>query len=237
MSKLIPIGKKAYQWHELKDLPIVDGVMQVDGIVMGPDGKWWIDEEGNAYFDGEMTVEKDVDPKYINLVSQSGTAGAPNGSLIVDANVLKYKAPGGGVSNVPVGATAAAIPVVKYANNVPAPTNLPVSTSVTITPSSASAQIFVAASWFGRCNASNAGHTPNVTITRGGTTIGTYTGQASANDTLQSFWTSAMFVIDSPGTTATYTLNISTSGDAPSANMQAHHYNIVAFECRQGSYS
>ena len=71
--------------------------------IMGPNGKWWIDEEGNMFLAGDLVVEEGIDPTFFTCDSQ-GSAPASNNIIVVVSNVLDFKNSGGTVSPIQLSA-------------------------------------------------------------------------------------------------------------------------------------
>jgi len=244
--KPIPQGKKIYRWEDLPNLPVSsDGVLRVDGIVMGPNEKWWIDEEGNAYFAGEMTVEKDVDPQYIQLQSSSS---APSGinplSLWVSSsaspNVLKYRDSSGlNDNNVPVGTVSGDHPVAHTDINhyVVPPTGSAheLSTSwahectVSVTPSSVDSRIFLSACWTCWCDLDT--HTPYARLYKS-SALASYTSQdaGTSGSGAAGYSCGGLFYVDSPNTTSSVTYYLDMYEPALTT-INVLHTSLVVFEC------
>ena len=59
--------------------------------IVGPNGNWWIDDEGNMYLKGNLVVEGGLDPTYFQCDPQAGVPAVAN-ILMVDSNdVYKFK--------------------------------------------------------------------------------------------------------------------------------------------------
>ena len=240
---LKPKGKKIYTVEDLSTLPIVNGELHVDGILMGPDGRWWIDEEGNAYFSGEMTVLEDVDPQYIQLDNQTSTpAGMPNLSLWVNNQTLKFRESTGTDTNVPLGPASGANHPTVYSsihNNTEPGTDVPSGgnvESVSITPSSTSTRIMVMAFWTG-CDDTNSISTkgvPEVRLRRsiGATTTLVTWNSSSTTLAAPTHFGGAMFYVDHPNTTSSVTYRL-WFDDVGSEKLL--HSSLVVFECKEGT--
>lgn len=232
---LKPQGKKIYNIEDLIHLPLNDkGEIHVPegGILMGPDGKWWIDEEGNAYFGGEMTVCKDVDPQYCQLDNQNSATGVPTRSLVVVNQNLEYKNSSSVQEDVPLGTVSGNHPTVftSISNNIDpfptVPTTFGTNTeSVSITPSSTNVDIFVMGMFFG--NDETGGDIPGVRLVRGSTALTTWTARTTTN-TIPSYWGGMLAHVDSPATTSSTTYGLQFDGDG---SERIHHSSLVVFEC------
>lgn len=234
-----PKMTKVYSIHDLQNLkPDVDGIVHVDGGIMGPNGKWWIDEEGNAYFGGEMTVMKDVDPAFIQLVSTaSAPTGIQNRSLWIKSNVLKYRDDGGVDVSVPVGSTPTPPTLISDINNNTDPgasltTTESTQNTLSITPTTNGASIYISAYWTGSDEdvTNGAGHVPTVKLKRSSTILDTYTTFTANTGGDNSFFCGAMFYVDSPATTSATTYNLTFQAPSGAVNYLLHS-SLVVFEC------
>jgi Flp pilus assembly protein TadG len=235
-----PRGKKVYNVEDLSALPLNDkGEIHVPdgGILMGPDGAWWIDEDGNAYFGGEMTVCKDVDPEYCQLDNQTSASGAPNRSLVVVNQSLQYKDSGGSATDVPLGTTSAGDhpATVEDINNNADPgesltPGFSASNTVTINVSSGNPDVLLLAFFTG--SDETGGVVPGIRIRRTtatATTLAQWTG-SSVSTSIPTYWGGCMFGIDTSVSSGnkTYTLDFDEIG----GSCFALHSSLVAFECK-----
>lgn len=239
-----PKGKKIIRVEDLQSLPIDEnGELHVDGVLMGPDGKWWIDEDGNAFFNGEMTVEKDIDPQYIQLDSQSTTSGAPARSILVHSGTLKQKKSDNSVVDIDLGDPTSQPPTTQDDVNATAEPGLSIGSwtnaaSVSITPSSSSAQVFAMALFFGNDeNTVNSGGVPGVRLRR--RRLGVWTTLTSWDDLNVNIgvdctsWGGMLSHIDSPASATL--LDYQLEFNATSGTIYALQHSLVVFECTEGT--
>lgn len=234
---LKPQGKTIYTVEDLKKLPVVDGELRVPegGVLMGPDGKWWIDEEGNAYFGGEMTVLKDVDPEFVQLDNQLNATSAPARSLIVVSQNLEYKNASSDQEDVPLGTVTGDHPtaITSITNTtdpgVTVPSTFGTNTeAVSIIPSSTAADVFIMGMFVG--SDETGGDLPGVRLVRGETALTTWTAATTANTT-PTYWGGMIAHVDSPGTTSSTTYGLQFDG---SGSEKALHSSLVVWECIEG---
>lgn len=184
--------------------------------IVGPNGKWWIDEEGNMFLAGNLVIEGGLDPTFFTLVSQSSIT--VNNTIGVESNVFKYRDNTGTENNINLGdviVEPADVSVTHTDTNtrqtvVGNEQDIAVSTSITLSSSSNKALILCGYVW-GALAAENVG----MKLRRGTTTVTTTSTEladlvdvfsvGSTNDTIGG---GGGMHLDSPATTATRTYGI-----------------------------
>lgn len=194
--------------------------------IVGPNNKWWIDEEGNMYLAGNLIIEGGLDPTFFTCVSQFSIT-TPN-TVGVETNVLKYRDNVGTEQNVNLGDTTSEPADVARDHsdtNVRqslsgADEDLMVDVSITLSSSSNKALVLAGYVW-----GANTDEITGMRLRRGTTSVTTSSTLlaetvddntlASANGTQGG---GGAMHLDSPASTATRTYGMFVTKDSPNIN-------------------
>lgn len=58
--------------------------------IIGPNGKWWIDEDGNMHLKGNLVVKEGLDPTFFTCDSQGSVPSVSN-IVVVHSDELKFR--------------------------------------------------------------------------------------------------------------------------------------------------
>lgn len=188
--------------------------------IVGPNGKWWIDENGNMFLAGNLVIEEGLDPTFFTLDSQSSIT--TNNTIGVESNVLKYRNNVGSESNVQFGDDFTAPPDVVQVdtdtNVVQSGSTGELDTIITLptaalTSSSNEWLIFGGYVW-----GSQSSEIMNIEIVRATTQIAEPVDQNTTSSTSDTMGGGGFMIVHAPGTTASAVYSAETRKSFPSGS-------------------